>query len=155
MNIKKIASTLIVLFLVSFGSSYLTRLALKKNAPKPASWQKELNLSQDQAVQFARMEQELNRTMKDIETEDAKSKIYLCAHLGEPSKSGEIKETAKNLTLAYQKRQEKIAGTLSAIAGVLTPEQRKIFSHKLMQEVCVACRDAKSTDQCLCGMCKT
>ena len=140
--------------IISAGSSFATWFILSKKEGKQTSWQKDLGLSEEQKEKFAKMESELTQTLKEIELEDAQNKIFLCSYLDKPEASEkDLKAAAGKMAEAYRKKQERIAATFASISGFLTPEQKKTFSHKLMREVCESCRNAKSAEKCICGMC--
>ncbi len=156
MTWNKIISLLMLTFLVSATSSTATWLVLNRKKTEKVSWTKILSLTPDQAKQFTAFESELDSTLKELETEDAQNKIFLCSYLdsmGEPGK--DMKAPVKKMGEVYEKKQEKIANAFASISGILTPEQRKIFSHRLMQEVCMSCRKATKAEKCLCGMCNS
>lgn len=154
MNWKRFGLNLIVLFAVSFGSSVTTWYWLTHQKQTQVSWKDYLDLSPEQEKQFSALESEFNLALKDIAVSDAQNKVSLCSYLHSPEiNPEELKSTAKKMAQSYGVKQEKIAMTLASIAGILTPEQKKRFSNRLMHEVCVSCKKSTGTEKCLCGMC--
>ncbi len=154
MNWKRFGLYLIVLFIVSFGSSVTTWYWLTDQKEKQVSWKDYLSLSTEQEKIFSALESELTLALKDIAVYDAQNKVSLCSYLHSSEiKPEEVKSTAQKMAHNYGIKQEKIAMTLASIAAILTPEQKKRFTSRLMHEVCVSCKNATETDKCLCGMC--
>lgn len=154
MNWKRFGLHLGLIFIASLGSSLATWSILSRPA-KEISWKKTLDLTPDQEKQFSAMESEFNSALNDIAVQDAQNKISLCSLLpSEKIDSENIDATTKKMAELYQQKQKRIVGSLASISGMLTPEQRKTFSAKLMQEICASCRKTSGADQCMCGMCK-
>jgi hypothetical protein len=154
MNWKKLSFLLALTFLISAGSSLITWYILSRQQKvSQDSWKEMLNLTPDQEKKFSALEAEFNLAMKDISVQDAQNKIFLSSYLGDDMQKPEIKSAAQKMAWVYQKKQEKIATTLASIAAILTPDQRRKFSQRLMHEICVSCRKTMDTVQCLCGMC--
>ncbi|MBI2119928.1 MAG: Spy/CpxP family protein refolding chaperone [Elusimicrobia bacterium] len=155
-NWKKIALHLLLLLFVSLASTLTTWYVLTQREVKQPSWKELLRLTPEQEKKFLELESDFNFTLKEITVEDAQNRISLCSYLHQDESDPEkLKLKAKEMALTYQKKQEKIAATLAAISNFLTPEQRKTFSHKLMQETCVWCQKAVKNQKCLCGMCES
>jgi Spy/CpxP family protein refolding chaperone len=153
MKLKKIAFFLAVVFAVSAISSTATWLAVTKRQEIQVSWKETLNLTPEQEAKFASLEAEFSQALKEMEMEDARNKVTLCSYLGRNEKNTDIMSTARRMAQAYQIKQEKIAMTLVSISEILTPEQKQLFTNRLMHEVCVSCRKTTGTEKCLCGMC--
>ncbi len=153
-NWKKFSLHLALLFLVSLGSSAATRYVMTRQKTD-APWKKVLNLTPEQEHKFTGMELEFNLAQKQLAFEDAQNKISLCAYLcSEKMEAKDIETMAKKMAGLYEQKQKTLAMTLAAISNLLTPQQKKIFSTKLMHEICVSCKQAGSTGHCLCGMCE-
>ena len=154
MNWKRFGLHLSLLFVVSLGSSVATWHVLTHQA-KETSWKKVLNLTPEQEKKFSAMESEFNLTLKQIAVEDAQNKISLCSYLhSEKMDAKDIDVMTRKMAGLYEQKQKTLATTLASISSLLTPEQRRIFSTKLMHEICVSCKKMTGTDQCLCGMCE-
>lgn len=154
MNWKKLVLYLAVIFVVSLGSSVVTWHQLSHKKEKQISWKEILNLTPDQEKKFSALESEFNIALKDISIQDAQNKIFLCSYLGDHLQKAEIKSAIQKMTWVYQKKQERIASTLVAMSAILTPDQKRIFSKRLMKEACSCCSETTGTGECLCGMCK-
>lgn len=154
MNWKRIVTFTAVVFAISAISSATTWYLLAKKSVAQVSWKEILNLNSQQAAHFKKLEAELASVMKELERDEAQNKIVLCSYLDSLNKTPqEMKSATKKMAESYQKKQEEIAGTLLALSLILTPEQRETFSKRLMQEVCLSCRNATGEEKCLCRMC--
>ena len=154
MTWKKFGLYLALLFVVSAGSSVATRVVLTRQANE-TSWRRILNLTPEQEKIFSAMESDFNLALKQIAVEDAQNKISLCAYLhSEKMDPKNIDAMTRKMAVLYEQKQKRLVTTLASIPNLLTPEQRKTFSTKLMHEICVSCKKATGTDQCVCGMCE-
>lgn len=154
MNSKKILFLLAGTLIISTLSSALTYLFLNRQQIQKSSWKKALNLTAEQKQKFLQRESELNSVLKEIEVEEAQNKIFLCSYLTAANETPKSLDSATvKMAEIYRKKQAKIAATLASISELLNPEQKKLFSRKLMQEVCLSCRNTTGTNQCLCGLC--
>ena len=154
MDWKKMGFLLVLLFAVSFGSSVSTWFWITHPREEKTSWKDYLSLSADQEKKFSSLESDFNLALKEMAIQDAQDKVFLCSYLRSPDvRSQEAKSAAQKMARNYGMKQEKIAMTLVAIAGILTPDQQKKFANRLMHEVCVSCKKITRNDQCLCGMC--
>jgi Spy/CpxP family protein refolding chaperone len=151
---KKFGFHLALLFFVSLGSSVSTWYVLSRQ-PRETSWQKILDLTPDQEKKFAVMESDFNLALKQIAAEDAQNKIALCSYLhSEKMEPKDIEDMTKKMAGLYEQKQKTLATSLMSISNLLTPEQRKKFSTRLMHEICVSCKKTTGTEQCICGMCE-
>lgn len=154
MNWKRFCSQIAVLFFVSVVASATTWFVMTRQNAKEVSWKEMLNLMPEQEQRFSALESEFNLALKEISVQDAQNKITLCSYLhsGKMDESS-ISSTTKKMADLYEEKQKKIATVLASISSFLTPEQRKVFSNKLMHEVCASCRKSTGAEKCLCGMC--
>ena len=154
---KKLIGIVLLVFAVAAASSLATLWILNRKGAvkeiKSPDWKAILRLTPEQEKKFASLESEFKITMNELETEDAQNKIFLCSYLGNGIKKPEIKSAAKKMSWVYEKKQEKMGAILASIAGILTAEQKRIFSQTLMHETCLSCRKKTGDEKCLCGMC--
>ncbi len=154
MNWKRFSLLLALVFLISIISSLTTRYVMSRHQEKQTSWKEMLSLTPDQEKMFSALESEFNIALKGIELQDAQNKIALCSYLRSENRTPEaMKASSKKMADAYQVKQNKIAMTLASITEILTPEQKQLFTDRLMHEVCVSCKKATGTEKCICGMC--
>ena len=153
-RLKKSVPLFALLFLVSLVSSSTAWYMATHKEKKEISWKETLHLNPEQEKKFSDLESALNDTLKEMNREEAQNKISLCAHLHNGKMDEEkIKSSSKKMAEIYEQKQEKTAAILASISSLLTPEQRKTFSQRLMQEVCVSCQKSTEQEKCLCGMC--
>lgn len=154
MNWKHFSFLLALAFLISIGSSLTTRYVMSQHQERQTSWKETLSLTPDQEKKFSTLESDFNLALKDIAVQDAQNKIALCSYLRSENRTPEaMKAASKKMADTYQVKQYKIAMTLAAITEILTPEQKQLFTNRLMHEVCMSCKMATGTKKCVCGMC--
>ncbi len=155
MSWKSLVKILFISLIVSLLSSFSTWYLLTQRGEKQNSWREILKLTPQQAVEFSKLESELNGVLKEISLEDAQNKIFLCAHMATETIGAEDrKEATHKVVASYEQKQEKVSSILAKISSVLTPEQKKKFTARLMREICVSCRESMGNGECICGMCE-